>query len=363
MGPERAGDAEGVVGVDAVRARRDPGQGSDRVGRVGAVDDLGLEHLGLAHRPEVPAEGLGQAVEQGVELEEVEEALELVAVDLAHLELVEAAGQLLGQVDVAEQLHDDGVLPHDLLVRRQVLLELRRLLVEVGEDAVEVAVLVEQLGGGLLPHAGDAGQVVAGVAPHGGVHDVLVGGDAGALEDAGLVVEGVVRHAALVVEDLDVGVADQLVHVAVAGDDDDVVARLAALLGERGDDVVGLDAGLVHDREAEGGDDLADQAHLLAEDVGGLGPARLVVGDALVAERLLRAVEGHDDAVARVVPEHVDQHRREPVDGVGHLPGGGGHVGGQGEERPVRQRVAVDQEKAATGRGHGRIRLRRRCRG
>ena len=54
-----------------------------------------------------------------------------------------------------------------------------------------------------------------------------VGRDAGALDDAGLVVERVVGHAAPVVEDLDVRVLDELVGVAVAGDDDDVVARVA----------------------------------------------------------------------------------------------------------------------------------------
>ena len=44
------------------------------------------------------------------------------------------------------------------------------------------------------------------------------------------------------------GVLDELVAVTVAGDDRDVVAVVAALGGERGDDVVGLVAGLVEDR-------------------------------------------------------------------------------------------------------------------
>ena len=47
--------------------------------------------------------------------------------------------------------------------------QLRRLLVEVGEDAVEVAVGVDQLGRGLLAHPGHAGQVVGGVAAQRGV--------------------------------------------------------------------------------------------------------------------------------------------------------------------------------------------------
>ena len=46
------------------------------------------------------------------------------------------------------------------------LAQLRRLLVDVGEDAVETAVRVDQLGRGLLADTRHAGQVVAGVAAH-----------------------------------------------------------------------------------------------------------------------------------------------------------------------------------------------------
>ena len=91
-------------------------------------------------------------------------------------------------------------------------------------------------------------------------------------------------------------VLDQLVRVAVAGDDDDVVAPVARLGGQGGDDVVGLEAGQLEDRDVQRLDDLADQPHLLAQDVGRLGPARLVVVDHLVAEGRLGPVEGHRDA-------------------------------------------------------------------
>ena len=86
----------------------------------------------------------------------------------------------------------------------------------------------------------------------------------------------------------------------------------------------------------QGLDELAHQAHLLAQDVGGLGPARLVVGDHLVAEGRLGPVEGGDDLVGVVVLEQVDQHRREPVHGVGDLPGRRGHVGRAGRRTPGR---------------------------
>jgi hypothetical protein len=146
----------------------------------------------------------------------------------------------------------------------QVLAQLGGLVRDVGEDAVETAVGVDQLGCGLLAHAGHARQVVGRIAAQRGVLDVVAGVDPGALEDAGLVVQGVVGHAALVVEDLHVGVLDELVAVAVAGDDDDVVAALLGQGGQGGDDVVGLDAGLVDGGDAERVDHLAHQRHLLA---------------------------------------------------------------------------------------------------
>ena len=55
------------------------------------------------------------------------------------------------------------------------------------------------------------------------------------------------------------------------------------------------------DDDPERLDDLADEAHLLAQDVGRRVPVGLVVGHALVAERRLGPVEGDDDAVGLVV--------------------------------------------------------------
>ena len=104
-------------------------------------------------------------------------------------------------------------------------------------------------------------------------------------------------------------------------------------------------------RDLQGLDDLADQAHLLAQDVGRLRPTRLVVVDHLVAEGGLGPVEGDRDVVGVVVLDQVDEHRREPEHGVGDLPGRGGHVGGQGEEGPVGERVAVDEHGGAHGEG------------
>ena len=208
------------------------------------------------------------------------------------------------------------------------------------------------------PTPGTPGRLSDGSPRERGVLDVAGGVHAGALLDARLVVERVVGHAPPVVEDLDGRVLDQLVAVAVAGDDDHVATVVAGPGGQRGDDVVGLDPGLLEGGDLEGVDDLADQTHLLAQDVGRRAAVGLVGLDPLVAERRLRPVEGHRQPVVGVVAQQVDEHRREPEHRVGDLPGGGGHVGRQGEERAVGQRVPVDEHEGGRGVAHRHPRYR-----
>ena len=286
---------------------------------------------------------LEEAVVERAELEEVEELADLVEVVVTEDELVEVDVE----GNVADQQHDVDVAAHVGLGRPEVLPQLRRLLGEVLEDPVDAAVRRDELGRRLLADAGDAGEVVGGVAAQGGVLEVLGRRDAGALLDAGLVVEGVVGHPASVVEDPDVRVLDELVAVTVAGDDEDVVTAIAGLGGERGDDVVGLEARRLEHRDVEDLDHLADQADLLAEDVGCLAPVGLVGGQRLVAEGRLGPVERDREMVGLVVADQVHQHRGEAEDGVRHLPRRRGEVGGQGEEGTVGQRVAVDQHQRA----------------
>ena len=220
----------------------------------------------------------------------------------------------------------------------------------MGEDPVETAVGRDQLGRRLLADPGYAGQVVAGVATQRGVLRVLRRRDAGALEDPGLVVQRVIADAATVVEHLDVRVADELVGVAIAGDDDDVVAPRVGLLGGRGDEVVGLEPGELAHRHPEGVEHLTDEAHLLAQRVGRRLALRLVGRVGLVAERRLGSVEGDEHLVGALLLHHVDEHRREPEHGVGQLATGRRHVLGQGEEGAVGQRVAVEQQQFRHGR-------------
>ena len=171
------------------------GVGGGRVGRAGgAAGDGRAEGAGV--------DELGEALPDRLHLVFLEGGLRPLGVPTAEHELVHVDVER----HVAHERDEPRVAAGEVLVGLEVLAQLGRLLLEVGEHPVEVAVLVDQLGGGLLPHPGDARQVVRRVAAQGGEQDVLLRRHPGALGDAGLVVERVVAHAPLVVEDPDVGV-------------------------------------------------------------------------------------------------------------------------------------------------------------
>ncbi len=292
------------------------GRGDDRRGRTERFGEPRLE------RPE---------------LEEVEEPLDLGLGRTDH----ELVGDLHGGIPA--QHADLEVLAHPGLGLPQRGAQLRRQFVEVGEDPVEPAIGGDQFGGGLFSDSGDTREVVAGVPAQGSVFRVLGRGHAGALEDPRLVVQRVVAHPAAVVQHLDMRIAHQLIGVTVARDDDDLIAAGGCLLGGRGDHVVGLEAGEFADRHAEGVEHLADQSHLLPQRIGGRLALGLVRRVGLVAERRFGAIERHQHLVWSLLLHHVDEHRREPEHGIGELAAGRGHVLGQGEERPIGERVAVEQ--------------------
>ena len=269
--------------------------------------------------------------------------LDLGRVPLPEGEVVE--GQL--ELDVAHERDHHGVAPDLLLVLGQVLAELRGLLGHVAEDAVEVAVGAHELGRGLLPHPGHAGQVVRTVAAQGGEHGVGAGGHPVALDDAGLVVDDGVGDAPAGVHDLDERVLDQLERVAVPAHHHHVAPGVARPGGQGGEDVVGLVAGLLDHHDTQGPQHVAHHGELGHEEVGGIGAVALVLLHDVVAKRWLGAVEGHRHAAGLVVAQEHHQHRGEPVHGVGDLARLGGQVDGEGEERPEDEGVAVEQVQVA----------------
>lgn len=144
--------------------------GEPRLDLVGAEGhDLDLEPLlglGLGG-----ADALVEPVAQHAELQGVEELVDLVAVPLAHLEL----GDVGVERHVAPELGELAVVDHLAEVLAELVADLALHLVDPGDQLGERAELLDPLGGGLLAHARDVGEVVAGVAAQGGEVGILLG--------------------------------------------------------------------------------------------------------------------------------------------------------------------------------------------
>ena len=332
--------------------RRRPGPaGLDPVGDGGSLADETVHRRSLGRRPEgALGHQRGEPGPHRTELVLVEDLTGPVRVPAPEGQVVDV--HVEGHV--AHQRDDLGVGPDLSGAGGQVLAQLRRQGVEVGEQGVEVAVLVDQLGRRLLPHPGDPGKVVGGIAAQRGQQRVLLGPYPGALLDARLVVEGVVAHAPPVVEHPDVGILDQLVGVAVAGDDDDRMLAVPGLGGQRGQHVVGLEPLGADHRDGQRSEQGPDHVELGREIGGGLGPAALVVLGDLVAEGPPGKIEGDGQPHRPVVPHQVHHHRCESVDGVGDHACGGGQIGRQGEVGPEGQRHPVQEDQRGRGGIGGR---------
>jgi hypothetical protein len=234
----------------------------------------------------------------------------------------------------------------------EVLLALRpRDLVHGVEHLLQRPEPLQEVRGGLVSDAGDTRDVVRRVALEADeVRDEL-GRDAVAVDDRLAVVDLRVGHAAR-------GrhhphpVAHQLVGVAVAGDHHDRHAARLGLGGEGGDHVVGLvaldgDVGV-----AEGVDERREVRPLLLEQVRAARALGLVLGGDLLAAGET-GVPDHHGGHRPVVRQDLHEHRREAEDGVRGLAVGRRDRLRKGEERPVGERVAIDEEQLAGSAGVG----------
>ena len=227
-----------------------------------------------------------QPVAQHLELEVVEQRVDLLPVPRREHQLVRGVRQR----DVAHHFGEFTVEQDVRQVLAQRVTDLAADLVDVVDQADEIAVLPDPLGGGLLPHPGDAGQVVARVAAQRREVGVLRRCEPVLLLDGRGGEPGEVRDALLRVQHRD-AVGDQLERVAVAGHHQDAVPERLGLGGERGDHVVGLEAFLGHHRDAQRAEDVLGDLDLPLELVRSLAAIRLVLGELLGAERLPGHVE------------------------------------------------------------------------
>ena len=101
------------------------------------------------------------------------------------------------------------------------------------------------------------------------------------------------------------GILDELVGVAVAGDQQDVVPAVARFGGQRGQHVVGLEPLDLDDRDGQLAQQRTDHLELGQEVGRRLRPPRLVVLDHLVPEGFSGQVEGDGQAAGMVVADQV----------------------------------------------------------
>ena len=330
----------------SVAAKRPPWIASP----IGALGEIGGRSLGrleldrLVHRAarDRALVLLLEALDHGAQLElgrKVAEPREVGRRVLAIEEIVRHAHVELHRRQLLRDARVVGVVG-------QVLLALGAGdLVHRAEHCLERAELLQELRRGLVADAGDAGDVVRGVALEADQVGDQLGRNAVALDHAVRVIDLRVGHAARGRHHAG-AVADELVDVAVARDDHHGPPPLLCLRRERGDHVVGLEALDVDVREAEGLGERLQMRPLLAKEVRARLAPRLVLGVLLLPPGHA-LVPGDDDGPWRVVHQELGHHRREAVDGVGRPPVCRCDRLGEGEERAVGKRVAVDQEELA----------------
>ena len=215
------------------------------------------------------------------------------------------------------------------------------------EDAFERSVGGHELGGRLLADARNAGEVVARVAAQRRVLRILRRRYSPTpLRDAGFVVERVIGDTALVVEHLDVRVGDQLERVSIAGHNDHIDAVGGGFGREGRDHVVGLDSRDLQLPDLQRFEHFMDEWQLRGEQIGRLFAPCLVVGIQLVAVGAPAGrVERDGNVIGDFVGDDLGQHRREAVDRVRDRARLRGQVGRESEERPVGERMAVEQQQ------------------
>ena len=229
-----------------------------------------------------------------------------------------------------------------LLSRFQTLAGAGRDLIEMGIDALERAVLLQQGEGCLGADAGDAGDVVGRVAHERFLFDDLFGGE------ADLFIE-VLRRQPLHVGDAALGEADadifidELIGIAVARIDERLYIAVGA--GQRADDVVGFISLLFHHADAHRREQLFENGELYDEIFGHGGARPLVVGIHLVTEGGGVQVESHPEIGGAFVLEDLKEELDEPVNAVG----GETVLGGEVTDRivcAVHEGIAVDENES-----------------
>jgi hypothetical protein len=199
----------------------------------------------------------------------------------------------------------------DQIVAKLALLHLGR----GGEDGFEIAMLDDQLGGGLRADARHTRHIVDAVAHQREHIAQLFWADAELLDDIGLAQTPVVHR----VEHVEAAILDQLHQVLVARHDRDLPPLGHSGAGVTRDEIVGFQTRFLDAGQREGAGGVADHWELGHQIGRGRRPVRLILVVHVVAEGLGRLVEDH-------------RHMGRPVGGVDLI-----------HQLPQHGRIAIDR--------------------
>ena len=216
---------------------------------------------------------------------------------------------------------------------------------ELSVEGIDAAVLLDEVHGGLLPDAGDAGDVVGGV-PHQGLEVDHVDGVKAVLVPEGLrghVLGGGLAHPGG--DQLHFGmVRDELQGVLVSRHHHAVPVPGLAFAGDGADEVVGLPALQLVAGDAQGVQDLLHHRDLDPELLRHRLAGGLVAHLRLVAEGGGMEVKGDAEGVGLLLLPQAEEGREEAEDRVGIEPIPGGERA-DAVKRPVEDAVAVDDHE------------------
>ena len=345
-------EVEAELQLAARRADRCPGTSRAPALGTAAGDPRSGHVAALRHRSQ-PLRPLLRGL-AGHRRQPLDQRPELVLAEQAHDGVAVVVAETRGlEIDLDRQVADDrrqlAAHEHLLAVLAQLVAQLLGGdIVEALEERVERAELADELRGGLLAHPRHAGNVVRRVALERLVIDHLVRPQPEPLVDPRHVVDDRVLDAGARRHQADAR-RDELEHVEVDGDDRRLqVVAVVELARDRPDDVVGLVAGHLVDRDPEGLHDLAHLRKLVAQVVRHLHAGCLVVRVLLVAEGRPREVEGDREVVGLQILDPAQDDAREPEDAIHQLTLGRGE-GRESEVAAVDEPVAVEQHQAFGG--------------
>ena len=215
------------------------------------------------------------------------------------------------------------------------------------ERGFERAELLQKVDGPFLTDAGRTGDVIDRVASEREVVGDEFGLDAHKFLHLDRIVDGVVFGW---IQHID-AIGDQLHHVLITGDDDDVEALLLGAPRDGTDNVVRFVAGELQDGDIHSAKKLANVRDLRRQVLGHLGAIGFVIGEGFLALGFADALEdgGHILRLEglRQLPDHVVENE----DRLGGDAGGGAHGRRFGPEPRVigaeDEAVGVDEEKTA----------------